>query len=47
MMSSIDVESKEILLEMRDLLKQIDQKVLHLIELNRFDRCISPKDEND
>lgn len=45
-MSKCDVECRQVLFEMRDLLKGIDQKVLHLIELNRFDLCISPKRKN-
>lgn len=33
-------EELQTLLQIRDLLKQIDQKVSHCIEQNRFQRCM-------
>ena len=46
-MSRIDPEMRVVLLEMRDLMKGIHHEIMHLVELCRFDLCISPKRKND
>jgi hypothetical protein len=45
-MSSFHAEMQQGLMEILDLLKSIDQKVGHLIELDRTMECISPKRKN-
>ena len=45
-MNSFDAGARQALLEILDLLKSIDQKVEHIIELDRAMECISPK-KND
>ena len=46
-MDRLDPELRQILLEMRDLLRTIRQEILHLIELCRFDLSVSTKRGND
>jgi hypothetical protein len=46
-MSRLDPELRQVLLEMRDLLKTIRQEIMHLIELCRFDLSVSTKRRND
>lgn len=38
-MRASDVQCKRAIFEMRDLLKDINQKLTHLIEQNRMERC--------
>jgi hypothetical protein len=44
---AFDAECKEALLQMRDFLEEIDQKISHILEQNRIERQVFFRNHNE